>query len=270
MLGSFVRHGLPQRQIEAEVLLQIVAGSDTTANVVRVVLLYVATNPLVYARLQREIDDAVADGTLPQSPEIVSHATARASLPYLQAVIFEAIRVHPPLFTLLPKIVPPGGDTFDDDTQPKGSGGYRNIFVPGGTRIAVNPFGMMRHVETFGEDVEVFRPGRWMDVGSEQRTEMERTVELVFGFGRFMCAGKTVAFMELNKIFVEVSVTPYGSMPWSREVGAFAPDANRSATKQLLRDFNFQVINPKEPWVALHYHLFQITDMWMRVTPRSK
>lgn len=203
MLGSFVRHGLPQRQIEAEVLLQIVAGSDTTANVIRVGLLYLVTSPAVYTRLQREIDDAVALGIVPSDEgSVVSHAAAKANMPYLQAVIYEVIRVHPPLSTLLPKIVPPGGDTFEDDTQPH----RPKVFVPGGTRISVNPFGMMRHVETFGEDVEVFRPERFMDATSEKRTEMERTVELVFGHGRFMCAGKTVAFMELNKIFFEVSM----------------------------------------------------------------
>ena len=35
---------------------------------------------------------------------------------------------------------------------------------------------------------------------------MEKTTELVFGSGRNMCVGKVMAFLELNKIFVEVSV----------------------------------------------------------------
>jgi len=30
-------------------------------------------------------------------------------------------------------------------------------------------------------------------------------VELIFGYGRYMCAGKVIAFLELNKIFFEVS-----------------------------------------------------------------
>lgn len=34
---------------------------------------------------------------------------------------------------------------------------------------------------------------------------MERSVELVFGSGRYGCLGKNVAFVELNKVFVEVS-----------------------------------------------------------------
>jgi hypothetical protein len=34
---------------------------------------------------------------------------------------------------------------------------------------------------------------------------MLRVVELAFGSGRFKCLGRTVAGIELNKIFVEVS-----------------------------------------------------------------
>lgn len=33
---------------------------------------------------------------------------------------------------------------------------------------------------------------------------MERVTELVFGYGRWGSAGKSVAFTELNKVFVEV------------------------------------------------------------------
>jgi cytochrome P450 len=111
------------------------------------------------------------------------------------------MRYHPPVFTLLPKIVPPEGDTL------------LGRFVPGGTRIAVNAWGMMRQRRIFGDDVDVFRPERWTDASGEKRIEMERTCELIFGIGRYMCAGKTVAFMELNKIFVEVRQPSFVPLP---------------------------------------------------------
>lgn len=40
-------------------------------------------------------------------------------------------------------------------------------------------------------------------------------MEMVFGYGRWMCAGNTVAFTELNKIFVEVSYYPWVVDRWS-------------------------------------------------------
>jgi hypothetical protein len=57
----------------------------------------------------------------------------------------------------------------------------------------------------FGEDTSVFQPERWLEASTNTRIEMERHVELIFGYGRYMCAGKIIAFLELDKIFFEVS-----------------------------------------------------------------
>ena len=52
--------------------------------------------------------------------------------------------------------------------------------------------------------MNVFRPERWLETPEPQLQEMERSVELIFGYGRFKCLGRSVALVELNKIFVEV------------------------------------------------------------------
>ena len=90
-------------------------------------------------------------------------------------------------------MVPPGGDTIDDK------------HVPAGTLVAPNFWATGRNKAVFGADADVFRPGRWLEAGGEERTEMRRVAELVFGYGRWGCAGKMIAFLELNKVFVEVS-----------------------------------------------------------------
>lgn len=172
-------------------------------------MLSIVASPQVYSRLQRELDEA-SKNNLISSP--ISLAEAK-TLPYLQvsasmtiepiqtshqpykAVVYESMRYHPPLIGVNTKVVPPQGDTLAGQ------------FVPGGTNIAVNPWALMRYKPTFGEDVEVFRPDRWLEASPEQYAAMQRDAELVFGHGRFMCAGKTVAFMELNKILVEVRIS---------------------------------------------------------------
>lgn len=68
----------------------------------------------------------------------------------------------------------------------------------------------MRKSAVFGKDTDVFRPERWLEATEDQRSEMRHTVELVFGYGRWACAGKPIAFVELNKIFVEVSAARTG------------------------------------------------------------
>lgn len=143
------------------------------------------TSPQSYRALQAEIDGSVL------SSPVVKDEEAR-KLVYLQAVILEGMRMHPPTGGLLSKIVPPEGDMVS------------GVFVPGGVEIATNTWALMRNEKVFGPDVEVFRPERWLNIPEAQHAEMARVVDMIFGTGRFKCLGKMVAWIELNKIFVEV------------------------------------------------------------------
>ena len=62
-----------------------------------------------------------------------------------------------------------------------------------------------RNINVFGPDANAFRPERWLDAPEAQLQKMERNNELIFGYGRFKCLGQSVALLELNKVFVEVS-----------------------------------------------------------------
>ena len=152
-------------------------------------MLCLISTPTAYAALQREIDEAVKKGHISST---ISSSEAKA-LPYLQAVIREGIRVYPPVPGLGSKQVPKGGDIIC---------GY---YVPEGTQIGHNTPGMMRSKNIWGEDAEIFRPERWLEADETQLKLMNSVVELNFGSGKYQCLGKTIAFMELNKIFVEVS-----------------------------------------------------------------
>ena len=189
MLGSFIRHGLTQEEASREALLNVVAGSDTTATVIRTAMLHLLSNPAAYAKLQAEIDDAVRDGRV-SSP--VTDPEAR-QLPYLQAVLKEGLRMKAPAAGPLFKTVPPGGDVIDGK------------FIPGGTDIGTSPFSIYHSKKIFGEDAAMFVPERWLtETDSERLAYMASTVDLVFSSGKYLCLGKSVALMELNKIFVEV------------------------------------------------------------------
>lgn len=175
-------------------------------------LLSLLTNPQAYRRLQVEIDEAAASPpSHSQSKRISSPITNEEALqlPYLQAVIREGLRVHPPVAGLGYKQVPPEGDTLS------------GMFVPGGTQIGHNFFGVGRSKRLWGDDADVFRPERWLEAepqGNRDRLQrMKEAVDLVFGFGKYSCLGKPIAMMELNKVFVEVRCSfPYsGGLSWS-------------------------------------------------------
>lgn len=165
------------------------AGHDTVATAIRMSLLSLLTSPPTYRNPQTELDAAIAAGKI-NSP--IRDAEARA-LPYLQAVIREALRKYPPATGFMTKVVPPGGDTV------------KGYYLPGGTELAVNICGITHQREVFGEDVEVFRPERWLEAGEERARRMGSMVEMVFGGGRNTCPGRLIALMEINKFIPEVS-----------------------------------------------------------------
>lgn len=197
MLASFVRHGLNAEELVSETVLQIIAGSDTTATALRSILLYLLSHPRVYSKLQAEIDAAARTGHAGVIPD-----SEVRKMPYLQAVIKEGLRIHPPITDSVPKRVPDRGDTVVVDGK--------SVFLPGGTNISYAAWPLHRSKAIFGEDAEVFRPERWLLEKDEKRlAEMNRAHELIFGYGKYQCLGKPIALMEIGKTVYEVSNKTY-------------------------------------------------------------
>jgi cytochrome P450 len=142
-----------------------------------------------------------------------------------------------------PKVVPPQGETVHGQ------------FIPGGTVVAMNISSLLRSQEIFGDDPELYRPERWLEVDHAKRVEMEREVEMMFGNGRWMCAGKPIAFMELHKTFFEVS-----------ELVPLCMLYELTAMYQLFRYYDFQIAQPTKPWNSASYTVFIEQDMLLRVT----
>lgn len=228
MLSSFIAHGLSQTQLESETLIQITAGSDSTATAIRMALLHVTTNPRILATLRAELDAALAAGAVTRP--VIRDAEARA-LPYLQACIREALRIVPPVAGLLPKKTPPGaGDVL--------AGKY----VPPGTEIGWNAWGVMHDRATFGADADVFRPERWLDTADEAKVaRMVEAQGVVFGAGKHGCLGRGVAMLELDK-----------------------------AVAELLMRFEWEVADAKRPFKSVCLGFFLQEDMFFRVTERKE
>lgn len=238
MLSSFIRHGLSGDDLFQETFEQILAGSDTTAASIRIIMLYIMSHPRVYAKLQAEVDGAVHAGTAPPTPGIISDQEARR-LPYLCAVVREAMRIHPPVSNLFSRVVPKEGDTVTVDGK--------DYFLPGGTMIGYSAWSMHKtNKALYGEDADVFRPERWFidesDSAEQERLgRMQKTNDMIFGYGRWQCLGKVVALIEIHKIIFE-----------------------------FMKNFDFALTNPYRPWTVFNtMGLLAIGDMWVDVTERK-
>lgn len=252
MLGHFLSKGLSQEQAEVESNVQILAGSDSTATVLRITLMFLIASPDAYAKLRTEIDDAVAAGNI--SYPVVTYAEAM-KLPYLDAVIWEGMRLWPPLIGFLSKLAPKGGDTVN------------GIFYPEGTEICVCPMGVGRRKDIFGEDADIFRPDRWTEADAAARNKYERATEFIFGSGRFTCLGKNIAMIELHKVFVEVRKLRWKTVHTKRINGA---NANVNLCWQLLKNFDWAIADPLRGIDSIGQGVYIQSNMNLLPRPRQR
>lgn len=165
----------------------IAAGSDTTAVSLSSVIAHLTKYPDTLAALRRELDEATAAGKL-STPAKFQEAQ---KLPYLQAVIMEALRVHPAVGAPLTRVVGPQG------LQIAGQ------FFPPGTEVGVNAWVIHNNKDIYGPDADVFRPERWLTTDKEERAVLDRNF-LAFGNGARTCIGKNISLLEMSKVIPQI------------------------------------------------------------------
>lgn len=189
--------------MKSYVVTNLLAGSDTTAVVLRTAVYYAARNPDMMARLQQEFDDAGI--AYPPSYK------ATLGLKYFNAFMYEALRYHPISALLFERVVPPEGM----DTPY----GHR---LRGGTIIGVSPWTTHFDKEVFGADTNSFNPDRWLQGEEESEETYKRRVatmrmsDMAFGKGSRKCLGMHIAQQELWKtiptFFGLFNVSSHGSV----------------------------------------------------------
>jgi len=92
------------------------AGSDTTGLSLSAVVWYLAKNVQASDKLRDEIRQFVSDGRISDPVTFIE----AQSMPYLQAVIKEALRLHPAVGQIMARVVPKGGAEFHGYFFPEG------------------------------------------------------------------------------------------------------------------------------------------------------
>ncbi|KAL9118463.1 MAG: hypothetical protein Q9187_004994 [Circinaria calcarea] len=189
---------IPPEAVSVWASSNITAGSDTTGIFLRTFFYQLLTHPPTLQKLRSELEGAAAAGKL---DPIASWKQAR-ELPYLDACVKEAGRIHPPFGLPYERVVPPEGATIS------------NRRIPGGTIVGMSAWVVHRDRDLYGEDCDEWNPGRWLCEG-EKRRKMESAL-LTVGL-RISTQSHPWLFKLLLAIDVQVARMAYCCIPCSSE-----------------------------------------------------
>jgi sterol 14-demethylase len=162
---------LPDELIPGMVVWIMFAGFHTSSNTAAWTMVELARHPELAGELAAEVDSVYREGG------DLSWAAMR-EIPRLDAFVFEVLRLHPPLVTLMREVL--------EDFEYKG-----NVF-PKGTTLLISPYVSHRLPEQF-PDPERFDPHR----------EWPKNVfaYVPFGGGGRKCVGNAFALLQVKAIF---------------------------------------------------------------------
>ncbi|KAH8823549.1 cytochrome P450 [Flagelloscypha sp. PMI_526] len=186
--------GLTKEEVTTQMNLILMAGYETTSISLTFALIELSRNPSVQAQLREELCQFPSDPTFDQ---LLSSTT----LPLLDAVVHEVLRLHPPIHesshprgryrSPLPSCVTSTGDIVD------------RITIAKDTPVSVHIKAINRSVDFWGPDAEEFNPSRWLQIENKDLPVNDISGYrhlLTFSDGPRTCLGKTFALAEFKEI----------------------------------------------------------------------
>ncbi|KAH6788319.1 hypothetical protein C2S51_003325 [Perilla frutescens var. frutescens] len=160
---------ITRKQLKA-ILMDVVAGGADTSATVEWAMAELMNNPEVMATAQKELNDVVGLNKIVEE----SHTP---ELKYLEAVVKETLRLHPPVPLLVPRS-PSRSSTIGGYTIPEGSGVFINIWS------------IQRDPSIWDMPME-FNPQRFLHGHYDYSGNQFQY--LPFGSGRRICAGRALS-----------------------------------------------------------------------------
>lgn len=135
-----------------------------------------AKNPSIYQKLQGLLDAEFSSS----KAEDWSYDRVK-NLPYIDQLIYETLRLRPPVPMGFLRETPPEGLQVDE------------VFIPGGVNVNVPIWSIHRDERYFDRALD-FVPERWEELSPDSAAYMP------FLRGPFACSGKAVAMMQMRML----------------------------------------------------------------------
>ncbi|KAF2127467.1 cytochrome P450 [Dothidotthia symphoricarpi CBS 119687] len=161
-----------------EAIALVIAGTDTIGATMTMCTYQLCKYPEKVARLKAELRAAWPDLKSP-----VPNVQKLEKLPYLTAVIKEALRMAPTTTSELSRMVSPQGAEIGGEV------------IPGGTIVSMGVLFTMQHPYAY-ELPELFIPERWLEEGEDAKRRLDRYF-VPFSKGPRSCIGINFAWCEM-------------------------------------------------------------------------
>ncbi|CAH8261142.1 unnamed protein product [Arabidopsis lyrata] len=148
-----------------------IAGTDSSGQSTQWTMAEIINNPICLKRLREEIESVVGKTRLIQETDL-------PNLPYLQAVVKEGLRLHPP--------APLFARTSREWCE------IRGFYIPENTTLVVNAYAIMRDPDSW-EDPNEFKPERFL--ASFESGQEDALKYIPFGSGRRGCPGVNLSYI---------------------------------------------------------------------------
>ncbi|THU84114.1 cytochrome P450 [Dendrothele bispora CBS 962.96] len=197
---------LSKEEISAQMTTLLLAGYETTSISLTWALVELCLQPHIQAKLREELSRVSGDPTWDQ-------LTSATDIPYLDAVVQETLRMHPPLGEtvrvaatddVVPLSSPLSLSSSSSSSTTTSSSQTSGVAIPKGTSITIPIRGINRSEAFWGEDAKSFRPERWLENGAgipDAAKEVSGHRHLLtFVDGPRTCLGKGFALAEFKAV----------------------------------------------------------------------
>ncbi|KAI1794444.1 cytochrome P450 [Ganoderma leucocontextum] len=178
-----------ERLTDDELIGQIntlMIGGDTVTTAVARVFWILAREQDAQARLRSEIRRAkmtvaAEHGLEDEGEKVPLPYDTLVSLPYLDAVVRETLRLYPPTSLINRVATKDAILPLQDPVHATTGEETRAVHVPAGTNVIISILGGNRNKRIWGDDADEWRPGRWL-TGSGERIGWGKNVDLDLAF----------------------------------------------------------------------------------------
>ncbi|KAG0576333.1 hypothetical protein KC19_5G072200 [Ceratodon purpureus] len=210
----------------------LMAGTDTTMVTSEWAMTEILRNPAILKEVRAELDRVVGSDRTVQESDV-------PKLKYMQAVVKETLRLHPPVAMLIPHL----------NMNPTKAFGYD---IPSKTRVFVNSWGIGRDPKVWDEPLE-FQPKRFLEGGLHAGMDLQGQQQfdmLPFGSGRRLCPGVAFAVTSVN---LQVA-SMFHAFDWSCPPGVEPEKLDMSETATFVLQKRDPLLVVAKPRLSLHLY----------------